>query len=132
MMGELKSIMYEKLEEALKNKLNLFFEKWATYPEFINFFKNEWCAEQKIKKWSAAYQPEIYTNMATNNFIESWHNQLKSIYLKRQRNRRIDRLLYILTEDVAIDLRLDLARLTMLIGKLSYSLNNIYDILNTY
>jgi transposase-like protein len=128
-MGELKSIMYEKSVHTFNNNLEIFYEKWSNYAEFINYFKNEWGTDEKKKMWSAAFQPEIFTNMATNNYIESWHNQLKSTYLKRQRNRRIDRLIYILTEDVAIDLKMDLARLTMIIGKLSY---NIYVLIISY
>ncbi len=118
-MGELKLIMYEKSVEAFELKFENFIVKWSLYPEFVEYFKSEWGTDEKKKMWSAAYQPEIFTNMATNNYIESWHNQLKSIYLKRQRNRRIDRLIFILTEDVAIDLKMDLARLSMVIGKLT-------------
>ncbi len=117
-MKDLKSIMYEKSLEVFKNKLDLFLENWKFYIDFIEYFKNEWCSEEKIKNWSAAYQPDTYTNMATNNYIESWHNQLKSIYLNRQRNRRCDRLMYILTEDVAIDIKMDITGLTLIIGTL--------------
>lgn len=38
--------------------------------------------------------------MLTNNFIESWHNQLKALYLKHTRNKRLDRLIFILTYEV--------------------------------
>ncbi len=116
-MGELKSLMYEKIILEFEKKLECFLEKWRDHTEFINYFKREWTEEEKTKMWSAAYQPEIFTNMATNIYIESWHNQLKSIYLKRRRNRRIDRLIYILTEDIAIDIENDVARLSLFIGK---------------
>ncbi len=125
-MGELKLIMYEKNIVEFESKLEIFLEKWKEYSDFIRYFKREWTQEEKKKMWSAAYQPEIFTNMATNNYIESWHNQLKSVYLKRRRNRRLDRLLYILTEDVAIDLKNDVARLSLYIGNiiLNYLLND--------
>ena len=38
--------------------------------------------------------------MMTNNFIESWHGQLKVNYLKHVRNKRLDRLIFVLTHDV--------------------------------
>lgn len=38
--------------------------------------------------------------METKNFIESWHNQLKTNFLERRPNRRVDRLVYILVRDV--------------------------------
>ncbi|RCH85346.1 DiGeorge syndrome critical region protein 14 [Rhizopus azygosporus] len=36
--------------------------------------------------------------METNNYIESWHNQLMTTYLQRKRNRRLD--FFILVDDV--------------------------------
>ena len=39
--------------------------------------------------------------MEINNYIESWHNQLKTSYL--QRNKRVDRLVYILINDFEED-----------------------------
>ncbi|KAI8379066.1 uncharacterized protein BYT42DRAFT_495541, partial [Radiomyces spectabilis] len=50
-----------------------------------------------------------FTDMETSNYIESWHNQLKTtylqsfIFLKADRNRRLDRLVYILVNDVHED-----------------------------
>ena len=38
--------------------------------------------------------------MMTNNFIESQHGQLKVNYLKHVCNKRLDRLIFVLTYDV--------------------------------
>ena len=35
--------------------------------------------------------------MHTNNLVESWHNMLKGIFFGRKRNRRVDRLIHVLT-----------------------------------
>ncbi|ORE12292.1 hypothetical protein BCV71DRAFT_144589, partial [Rhizopus microsporus] len=48
---------------------------------------------------SAAYQPQVFTSMETNNYIESWHNQLKTNYLQGKENRRLDCLIFILVDD---------------------------------
>ncbi|KAI9272145.1 hypothetical protein EDC94DRAFT_655555 [Helicostylum pulchrum] len=38
--------------------------------------------------------------MESNNFVESWYNQLKTTYLERKRNRRADHLAFILVNDI--------------------------------
>lgn len=55
----------------------------------------------RLKFWTTANQPDIRCRMETNNYVESWHNQLKTVYLQRQPNRRVDRLIFILVKDVA-------------------------------
>ncbi|KAI8880339.1 hypothetical protein K501DRAFT_151502, partial [Backusella circina FSU 941] len=52
------------------------------------------------KHWCKTFQLQYDTNMETNNYIESWYNQLKTTYLKRKPNRRLHRLIYILVNDV--------------------------------
>ncbi|CEG80362.1 hypothetical protein RMATCC62417_14714 [Rhizopus microsporus] len=41
--------------------------------------------------------------METNNYVESWHKQLKTTYLNRKSNRRVDRLIFILVRDILLD-----------------------------
>lgn len=52
-----------------------------------------------IWKVAAAHQPDFQTMMGTNNFVESWHKELKSFYLERRQNRQCDHLVYILVHD---------------------------------
>jgi hypothetical protein len=56
--------------------------------------------------------------METNNYIESWHNQLKTMYLERKRNRRVDRLVYILAKDVEHGYNSNVALITLKIGRM--------------
>ncbi|KAI8876940.1 hypothetical protein K501DRAFT_199290, partial [Backusella circina FSU 941] len=46
------------------------------------------------KHWCKTFQLQYDINMEANNYIESWHNQLKTTYLKRKPNRRLHRLIY--------------------------------------
>ncbi|ORE19263.1 hypothetical protein BCV71DRAFT_283634, partial [Rhizopus microsporus] len=39
----------------------------------------------------------------TNNLIESYHNQLKTFYLGRSHSLHVDRLVYVLSQVVALD-----------------------------
>lgn len=66
-----------------------------------------------------AFQPSYYTNIETNNYAESWHNQLETTYLKRSRNRRLyNRLLYVLSQDVIPDYLQNIRRITFNIGRM--------------
>lgn len=68
--------------------------------------------------WVASFQPLVFTNMETNNYVENWHNQLKTVYLHRKRNRRVDRLIYILVNDVKPDFIQNISRITLNIGRM--------------
>ncbi|KAG1514525.1 hypothetical protein G6F53_003602 [Rhizopus delemar] len=118
-MSELQSIMYETVRENVIEKICQFREKWTSVqPNFVEYLENRWLALEGYKKWSAAYVIEEHRNMRTNNYIESWHNQLKSVYLKRIKNRRLDRLVFILTNDVESDLKLDVERICFEVGRM--------------
>ncbi|KAG1042333.1 hypothetical protein G6F43_011928 [Rhizopus delemar] len=109
--------MYETVRENVIEKICQFREKWTlVQPNFVEYLENRWLALEGYKKWSAAYVIEEHRNMRTNNYIESWHNQLKSVYLKRIKNRRLDRLVFILTNDVESDLKLDVERICSEVG----------------
>ncbi|KAF9208271.1 hypothetical protein BGZ49_009323 [Haplosporangium sp. Z 27] len=43
---------------------------------------------------------KLYAGMDTNNYVESWHNLLKSHFLRNHTSCRGDRLIYILANDV--------------------------------
>ena len=62
------------------------------------YVKNYYLEHERVFKWARAYQIQTFTNMETNNYIESWHNQLMTTYLQRKRNRRLD--FFILVDDV--------------------------------
>ena len=82
-------------------------------------FTQKYLIDDEFMRWSATYQPQILTNMEMNNNIESWHNQLKTNYLQRKRNRRLDRLIFILVDDVHVDFMHNTARMTTNIGRMS-------------
>lgn len=69
-------------------------------------------------RWACCYQTAVYTNMETNNYVESWHNRLKTTYLKRKPNRRVDRLIYVLVKDIKEDFRQNVHRLILNVGRM--------------
>jgi len=56
--------------------------------------------------------------METNNYVESWRNQLKTVYLHRKRNRRVDHLIYILVNNVEPDFIQNISRITLNIDRM--------------
>ncbi|KAI9474833.1 hypothetical protein BDB00DRAFT_793435 [Zychaea mexicana] len=56
--------------------------------------------------------------MQTNNYVESWHNQLKTYYLKRKRMHRLDLLVHILVKDVSFDVTEEIKRLVANVGRI--------------
>ena len=49
----------------------------------------------------------------TNNYIEAWHNTLKSRYLSSFRKQRTDVLVHLLLREVLPDFRIKAARVTL-------------------
>ena len=85
-MSELQSVMYEALCENMVEKLSQLREKWTlVQPKFVKYLGDRWLALEGYKKWSAANVIEEHRNMRTDNYIESWHNQLKSFIWKESR-----------------------------------------------
>jgi hypothetical protein len=97
----LKMILYEADKDLFHARIEEFIHRYEdSQPAFINYFRSNWCNEAKYNLWSRAYHPIEFSHMLTNNYIESWHNQLKSIFLRRSRNKRLDRLIFVLSVEV--------------------------------
>lgn len=111
--------MYETIPNVVVEKVNHFRERWTTkQPKFMEYLEDRWLALDGYKKWSAAFVLEEHKNMRTNNYIENWHNQLKSVYLKRIKNRRLDCLAYILINGVESDMKLEVQRINSEVGRM--------------
>ncbi|KAG1138593.1 hypothetical protein G6F37_010815 [Rhizopus arrhizus] len=118
LITSLKSMMWEKNVPECRRKLAEIFVNYASYPEFLEYFRKNYLDDNKFIQWSAAFQPQTYTNMETNNFVESWHNQLKSTYFQRKRNRRIDRLIFIPVNDIEPDFIANTNRIQLNAGRM--------------
>ncbi|KAI9310053.1 hypothetical protein BX666DRAFT_1830609, partial [Dichotomocladium elegans] len=69
--------------------------------------------------WAACHQPDVFTNMETNNYVESWHNQLKTIYMRRKQNHRLDALIFLLVDEISFDIRWEIRRLINRVGSMT-------------
>ncbi|ORE07705.1 hypothetical protein BCV72DRAFT_304333 [Rhizopus microsporus var. microsporus] len=97
MIAALKSLMWESSAQMFTQKLLHFQQEFS----------------------SAAYKLQIFNNMETSNYIESWYNQLKTNYSQRKRNRRLDRLIFILVDDVHTDFMHNAAKMAVNVGRMS-------------
>ncbi|CEG74033.1 hypothetical protein RMATCC62417_09306 [Rhizopus microsporus] len=116
-ISQLKEMMWENSRAEYTRKLSQFIQEFSIYPAFMLYFKNSYLDNDRFIKWTRAYQPDRYINMETNNYAESWHNQLKTSYLQSRRNRRVDRLVYILVNDVEEDFISNINRIRMNVGR---------------
>lgn len=117
-LADMKGLMWERETIQLHHSLDNFYDAWSNFPAFLQYIQRTWIANDRIKFWTAANQPNIRTNMETNNFVESWHNQLKTVYFDRQPNRRVDRLIYILINEVGLDYQSNIERVIAGLGRM--------------
>lgn len=83
------------------DRVNAFVTKYEnSQPDFVKYFVDNWFNATKYRVWSRAFHQLEFSRMLTNNYIESWHKKLRTCFLGRSRNKRLDRLVYILTDDV--------------------------------
>ncbi|KAG2220710.1 hypothetical protein INT45_012574 [Circinella minor] len=82
-------------------------EEWDG-PELYQYFEREFL--RRREKWSQALttcKKKYHHHVNTNNYIETWHRQLKDVYLASLRRQRVDVLVYILWGLVLPDLMQD-------------------------
>lgn len=82
---EMKKMMWVKDRADFAKLLGKFLKDWKHQKEFMDYFKRNWGPGTKRSpmRWAKSYHPREFDSMDTNNYVESWHNQLKSVYLNR-------------------------------------------------
>jgi hypothetical protein len=121
MMQGLRLLFRETIVDNFQLLLQLFLAKYQYFTDFTTYFNNHYVKNEWYKNWAAAYQPQYETQMETNNFVKFWNNQLKTVYLRRKAtNRRVDRLIYILVNDVEPDYTINVNRLSLRIGRMGF------------
>ncbi|KAI9309927.1 hypothetical protein BX666DRAFT_2145619 [Dichotomocladium elegans] len=69
----------------------------------------------KKEKWSRAWRQHNY-HIDTNNFIESWHQSLKEVYLKGLKRQHVNVLVYILWDVVLPSVMTDHAQKALMVS----------------
>jgi hypothetical protein len=88
----LRSVLQELDEEAFGDCLSSLVDHLKQVaPRFAEYFET-YCG--RATEWAYCHRKGVVAN--TNMYLESFHNVLKSTYMERKANRRIDSLLHIL------------------------------------
>ncbi|OAD68351.1 hypothetical protein PHYBLDRAFT_68897 [Phycomyces blakesleeanus NRRL 1555(-)] len=120
MMAFLKHIIYEEHIVVFLDKIANFIGRYQqSQPDFVQYFETNWCTMTKYCVWSRAFHQLEFSHMLTNNYINSWHNQLKTHFLGHSRNKRFDRLIFILTNEVEFYFKEESIRINMHSGPMT-------------
>jgi hypothetical protein len=93
----LNNMMYAATEEDYNQHFTAFKQGHEVqFPSFFNYFNDNWHGKRSL--WVRAWR--LDATFDTNNYIGSYHNQLKTFYFERTRNTRVDRIVYILSQVV--------------------------------
>ncbi|KAL7334883.1 hypothetical protein PS15p_200445 [Mucor circinelloides] len=101
--------------------LLILFKSWqhsSLGPGFMDCMKINHLDNNRPKRWVAAFRPLVFTNMDINNYVESWHNQLKTVHLHRKRDRRVNRLVCLLVNDAEPNFIQNISGITLNIGRM--------------
>ena len=63
-------------------------------PQFINYFSKFYASRYKL--WAKCFRNFSHGATDTNMYCESFHNKLKTFYMQRKHNKRVDNLIEIL------------------------------------
>ena len=94
------------MEEPNLNHFNfmvdVFKKKYKNISEkYVDYFSENYLNRSKV--WAKCFRQFDHGKSDTNMYVESFHNRLKTYYMKRRANRRIDDLLILLLDIEADD-----------------------------
>jgi hypothetical protein len=68
-MGDLRKMMKETNAPQFNLRMAEFILKYKDQEAFIKYLASNYINNGWFKHWSAAFQPQHYTNMETNNYV---------------------------------------------------------------
>ncbi|CAD6960485.1 unnamed protein product, partial [Tilletia controversa] len=80
--------------QSFDEELRKFMERWRRCEDWTTYIQTFWVPYKKM--WARAWRQQPHKGVNTNNYIESWHNQLKTLYLGLMRKQGVDVLLWFL------------------------------------
>ncbi|SAL96017.1 hypothetical protein [Absidia glauca] len=93
-------MMYSTTEEDFQAQWAHFQGKFQQHTKFLKYFEGQWMPKKEL--WDAIF--------STNNYVESYHSNMKTHYLGKSRNLRVDRIVYTLATQLVNDYRWDAMR----------------------
>jgi len=88
-----------------------YLRSWSCCPSWVTYVQETWLSRKE--QWARAWRQEAHRGVDTNNFMESWHNQLKSTYLGLMRKQGVDVFLWLLLRQCVPDYHASELRVTL-------------------
>ncbi|KAF8515617.1 hypothetical protein BU17DRAFT_51568 [Hysterangium stoloniferum] len=76
-------------------------EAWTEQKAWLKYMANEWIPHRE--HWCHAWCKHVHYGIDTNNYIESWHSNLKWNYLHKIHRQWVDFLICVLSQEVEPD-----------------------------
>jgi hypothetical protein len=91
MFTALRLILYCSDEQNFKLLVEAFCKKYQLVAEsFVNYFQSYYLNRPEV--WALCYRKFAHGKTDTNMLVESFHNRIKTFYMNRRPNRRLDDL----------------------------------------
>ena len=98
----IQSEIYQSLVVLLEERDSIKFKtycegfnsKYEKYPEFLKYMKMYYF--NRVEKWAMCFRNFPHANTDTNMFLEAYHNRIKTFYMNRKTNKRVDDLFNLL------------------------------------
>ncbi|KAE8251485.1 hypothetical protein A4X13_0g3973 [Tilletia indica] len=104
-------LMNASTREAFASSASAYLVEWQCCPDWVKYVEDTWLTRKEM--WARAWRQEGHRGVDTNNFIESWHNQLKTLYLGLMRKQGVDVLLWFLLRQCVQDYRTNELRVSL-------------------
>jgi len=96
----LKATLTARREEEYKEILHLLKTLFPNCEDFMQYFESYYLP--KDEDWARCHRNFYHDGVDTNMLLESFHNLIKTVYLLRKQNWRVDTLLVLLS-DIEVD-----------------------------
>ena len=95
MFTALRVILYCSKQPLFQSLIDAFCQKYSIICQsFVEYFKSYYC--NRVDVWAMCYRTFAHGNTNTNMLVESFHNRLKTFYMNRKPNKRLDDLIALL------------------------------------
>jgi hypothetical protein len=90
--------MYQPDPARTREALELFRTEFAHLVEMMNYLETYYFAEGKTNWMLCERQDTYHAQIDTNNHIEAWHRTLKVKFFNQRRTKRVDRVIFVLSQ----------------------------------
>jgi len=94
----MRAIMYEKRATHARAAIERFREDYRHLPKVMEYFENQYFREGKTNWMLSERQGIYYGQINTNNYVETWHRTLKVKFFQQKRQKRVDRVIHIISQ----------------------------------